>query len=188
MQGTPVIARFYWYLRRIIPADAGNTYRYQRKKQPSKDHPRGCGEHGAADMIRHIGSGSSPRMRGTQTEDYRFTPVIRIIPADAGNTIPVDNRPDFKGDHPRGCGEHLKAPSTLCLLPGSSQRMRGTLGDLKARRSPSRIIPADAGNTTYLDSPKAFDEDHPRGCGEHQETKGMLTPLRGSSPRMRGTQ
>ena len=30
---------------RIIPADAGSTHPFKGLHQPSKDHPRGCGEH-----------------------------------------------------------------------------------------------------------------------------------------------
>ena len=148
MRGTHIDIKGKSSQVRIIPADAGNTVGTRHLKNSSSHHPRGCGEHGAADMIRHIGSGSSPRMRGTQTEDYRFTPVIRIIPADAGNTCWDWPSSRTCRDHPRGCGEHLKAPSTLCLLPGSSQRMRGTLVSDPSTSIDPGIIPADAGNTS----------------------------------------
>ena len=35
------------YCRRIIPADAGSTAAVSRADTLHKDHPRGCGEHGA---------------------------------------------------------------------------------------------------------------------------------------------
>ena len=53
---------------RIIPADAGSTNAQRTTTRESKDHPRGCGEHGTeAVLIPHC-QGSSPRMRGARRE------------------------------------------------------------------------------------------------------------------------
>ena len=71
----------------IIPADAGNTSARPSPWAAPWDHPRGCGEH--CDPRLPIGyvTGSSPRMRGTPGEELDDRAVVRIIPADAGNTI-----------------------------------------------------------------------------------------------------
>ena len=69
---------------------------------------------------------------------------------------------------------------------GSSPRMRGAprLGVLA--RPVQGIIPADAGSTTSCFAPLTFDQDHPRGCGEHTHSTSIVPVLTGSSPRMRG--
>ena len=131
----------------IIPADAGNTVPGIVGDFHGWDHPRGCGEH----QCRLIGCGrlrgSSPRMRGTPV--LRVGPGfgVRIIPADAGNTVLEKQFDDQGKDHPRGCGEHSPAKSMNMSRMGSSPRMRGTRAGLHEGLQHARIIPADAGNT-----------------------------------------
>ena len=90
-----------------------------------------------------------------------------IIPALAGNTY-VRCFPYRGGwDHPRACGEHCHRPDTLGMLPGSSPRLRGTPITTTISTHLNRIIPALAGNTTYVRVKGLGLEDHPRACGEH---------------------
>ena len=49
------------------------------------------------------------------------------------------------------------------------------------------IIPAYAGNTMRSPLCCAPLQDHPRVCGEHAFINGRRLPVKGSSPRMRGT-
>ena len=49
-----------------------------------------------------------------------------------------------------------------------------------------RIIPADAGSTSYIEMTLQNGRDHPRGCGEHANLRIGKSRSRGSSPRMRG--
>ena len=72
------------------------------------------------------------------------------------------------------------------MLWGSSPRMRGARLPLYKCRPCQGIIPADAGSTALTDSGLIADEDHPRGCGEHQQTGAKHFSEAGSSPRMRG--
>ena len=69
---------------------------------------------------------------------------------------------------------------------GSSPRMRGAPFSAYGRHTVLRIIPADAGSTTGDDAVKVLDEDHPRGCGEHNTWYWIWFSTLGSSPRMRG--
>ena len=92
--------------RRIIPADAGNTWTGRQSPGLCRDHPRGCGEHPERSHRQPVRSGSSPRMRGTRRSPARSTPSRRIIPADAGNTSGPSGQRSELQDHPRGCGEH----------------------------------------------------------------------------------
>ena len=110
--------------------------------------------------------GSSPRMRGAQTDWRIRTEVQRIIPADAGSTYSDPWRSAQVQDHPRGCGEHL---------------VRYIVED-----GMSRIIPADAGSTHSNDTGNTLQQDHPRGCGEHDNFTSIRANMSGSSPRMRG--
>ena len=73
------------------------------------------------------------------------------------------------------------------LLAGSSPRMRGTRIKVLHMAAHTRIIPADAGNTSRTIRHQTRTGDHPRGCGEHPEKSDGQGDTAGSSPRMRGT-
>ena len=91
---------------RIIPADAGSTPQTAKTRNPSMDHPRGCGEHLTSTAVPTPGTGSSPRMRGARSHEGPQYGCVRIIPADAGSTRRPSSTAGSAKDHPRGCGEH----------------------------------------------------------------------------------
>ena len=72
-------------------------------------------------------------------------------------------------------------------VPGSSPRVRGTLGLLGLIGEGCRFIPAGAGNARLHGRAWRRSTVHPRGCGERfwQNSDGNF-PV-GSSPRVRGT-
>ena len=152
---------------RIIPADAGNTCSRRFRWHHQWDHPRGCGEHDFMIPTVLIAQGSSPRMRGTRKHPCIRQAMLRIIPADAGNTGLILSSVLAIRDHPRGCGEHIANKPFRLRYLGSSPRMRGTPQDRSCMAVAVR--------------------DHPRGCGEHRPLKLNSVPFTGSSPRMRGT-
>ena len=86
-------------------------------------------------------------MRGTRHDMQRDAVNLGIIPAHAGNTPSMRSSIAPMRDHPRACGEHLTERSGGDLDPGSSPRMRGTLGRGDDKRYADGIIPAHAGNT-----------------------------------------
>ena len=90
-------------------------------------------------------------------------------------------------DHPRVCGEHLRARSGMTQEEGSSPRMRGTLFHALNAVTNAGIIPAYAGNTSESGASFTRLRDHPRVCGEHSLPFSVCVVYRGSSPRMRGT-
>ena len=152
---------------RIIPARAGNTLPHDSSNAPSPDHPRACGEHLQQCKYTSCGSGSSPRVRGTQAPLFDKPGGERIIPARAGNTGAPTHPKATRPDHPRACGEHISMSMLDCCSIGSSPRVRGTHA---ARRMPirlARIIPARAGNTMASSTRASSTADHPRACGEH---------------------
>ena len=87
MRGTLSSGSSWVCTDRIIPADAGNTSAGGFIERNSQDHPRGCGEHMMASRNTLPFRGSSPRMRGTLPTAPGLNGKVRIIPADAGNTI-----------------------------------------------------------------------------------------------------
>ena len=91
----------------IIPADAGSTPQTVGNVGVSGDHPRGCGEHPSGHAQHPVELGSSPRMRGARLSLAGDFGGFGIIPADAGSTCDVLDVLPTKGDHPRGCGEHV---------------------------------------------------------------------------------
>ena len=133
----------------IIPAYAGNTASLRSQSARTEDHPRVCGEHTLRQYGHVFGRGSSPRMRGTLRLPAVAVFDHGIIPAYAGNTLPVFHSTPSGRDHPRVCGEHSSSPWMLSEATGSSPRMRGTqrLGD--GAYLADGIIPAYAGNTSH---------------------------------------
>ena len=171
----------------IIPAHAGNTMGLGVRRRGSEDHPRTCGEHSVAHAICFSLPGSSPHMRGTPVQEDGTSSRMGIIPAHAGNTFSYARWTPNTRDHPRTCGEHLAA-RWCCPSPlGSSPHMRGTLLPGDHFIGKLRIIPAHAGNTSSIVTPKYSDKDHPRTCGEHKLEWCGLRLGAGSSPHMRGT-
>ena len=65
--------------------------------------------------------------------------------------------------------------------------MRGTPERMKQQGYKYGIIPADAGNTLMTSLFDLTAQDHPRGCGEHEQLADRVIRGEGSSPRMRGT-
>ena len=94
----------YMYTLRIIPARAGPTQCADSDERVHADHPRSCGanperrNHGTQD------DGSSPLVRGQQTQFTGNRSNLRIIPARAGPTTLPKTLRLRKADHPRSCG------------------------------------------------------------------------------------
>ena len=132
-------------------------------------------------------SGSSPRLRGTPLSCRVRSPLLRFIPAPAGNTRRSALSSFRFSVHPRACGEHQFDRAGREPHAGSSPRLRGTRS--ARRRSPRirRFIPAPAGNTSKSGWLTSYPPVHPRACGEHQVSICDSDRRDGSSPRLRGT-
>ena len=147
MRGALVVMREIVLKIGIIPADAGSTVVLVYRGDPTRDHPRGCGEHHLGGLCLCLNVGSSPRMRGARIGNAEERYCLRIIPADAGSTPMKNLGRSGARDHPRGCGEHYLDRWHDRFDLGSSPRMRGARSS-NAPSPPGRgIIPADAGST-----------------------------------------
>ena len=171
----------------IIPALAGNTFKWFVTYRPTWDHPRACGEHVACTRSVSNAGGSSPRLRGTRDRATGRHSHRRIIPALAGNTPAVRYDATESRDHPRACGEHGWPAHHIKPRLGSSPRLRGTLLGHGEACEGRGIIPALAGNTVAWSRADRSSGDHPRACGEHLNNLKLPNAPKGSSPRLRGT-
>ena len=91
---------------RFIPARAGNTSRWSRRRGRPPVHPRSRGEHIHYDTVSLHNTGSSPLARGTRRSGCSSTAHSRFIPARAGNTRTCDGVRPTRSVHPRSRGEH----------------------------------------------------------------------------------
>ena len=94
--------------------------------------------------------GSSPHVRGTHLLHSTALNDGGIIPACAGNTGVHVHCAGSKRDHPRMCGEHLSHDGNLTCILGSSPHVRGTPMEQTAVAVTVGIIPACAGNTSWM--------------------------------------
>ena len=150
-------------------------------------HPRGCGEQRMTNLSSASATGSSPRVRGTERYEKRFTGKDRVIPAGAGNRRKEPRKGTEPAGHPRGCGEQRRGTITAKTLVGSSPRVRGTGLRRADARDDGRVIPAGAGNRTGASCFPITRSGHPRGCGEQSFGMTRHNARHGSSPRVRGT-
>ncbi len=147
MRGIPEYQTSASYIRRFIPADAGNTPASRSSPALKTVHPRGCGEYAILQVGDAGRAGSSPRMRGIRPARIYCRQAHRFIPADAGNTLLADVQHVACAVHPRGCGEYGFARAVKQPDHGSSPRMRGIPLARQQPETGTRFIPADAGNT-----------------------------------------
>ncbi len=132
-------------------------------------------------------AGSSPRVRGTRGHIVDRQCFWRFIPACAGNAAPGRTEYLLLTVHPRVCGERAVDFGQRGPIGGSSPRVRGTLSRSSRISTPSRFIPACAGNASSAARSARGAAVHPRVCGERT---GAVKPncfIDGSSPRVRGT-
>ncbi len=172
---------------RFIPAPAGNTGWGGATETRSTVHPRARGEHCPVEDLANAVSGSSPRPRGTLDRKRERRPVVRFIPAPAGNTGRERQRHADRPVHPRARGEHEGPPNASAGKAGSSPRPRGTRSRTGYRSPGNRFIPAPAGNTGRWWGSLPGCTVHPRARGEHGCQSAADLSLDGSSPRPRGT-
>ena len=171
----------------IIPAHAGLTSGQRLDEEVWRDHPRACGAHSNVRRNNYEFLGSSPRMRGSHSASFIFSPPSWIIPAHAGLTLLREYDVVSGRDHPRACGAHLLRFLRKLKKMGSSPRMRGSPDREAGRGTRDGIIPAHAGLTSGKCSKKNLHRDHPRACGAHFLLGFLTFGYLGSSPRMRGS-
>ena len=146
LRGTEAVPPAHPRSVRFIPAPAGNGRSPGCSRCERTVHPRACGERILGIGRTHVTTGSSPRLRGTDSTHSRHRLGERFIPAPAGNGHHGCRSHRPHAVHPRACGERSGLGNRDQPCYGSSPRLRGT-GD---RPTPAmyeqRFIPAPAGN------------------------------------------
>ena len=146
-----------------------------------------CGEQPDLHTLANQELGSPPRVRGTAVAPTKITFSYGITPACAGNRY-IDWRcRRLLWDHPRVCGEQQLLMPMPLIPSGSPPRVRGT-GFCPGRwQQVARITPACAGNSIFSPPSNPYQRDHPRVCGEQLAWALRARAVRGSPPRVRGT-
>ncbi len=114
-------------------------------------------------------------------------PIIRFIPAGAGNTPSRKTECGTDTVYPRWRGEHWFMTYKLIYPVGLSPLARGTRNVATTGDRFQRFIPAGAGNTGVTCTPVPAGTVYPRWRGEH--ISGTISPIykTGLSPLARGT-
>ena len=168
------------------PADAGNTPTNDTHPSNRKKHPRGCGEYPPAFSPNRAPVETPPRMRGILSVNFGYLLDCRNTPADAGNTLNIQSNQFNLRKHPRGCGEYYNKSMTTKQELETPPRMRGIPSFTLSTVPNNGNTPADAGNTNTTLSVSSKRKKHPRGCGEYDKYKALLTLSEETPPRMRG--
>ena len=170
----------------IIPACAGSRAASMQATRSRWDHPRVCGEQSMVWPTMPAQPGSSPRVRGAESQTFRMVARRGIIPACAGSRISVISISLSPWDHPRVCGEQDGVWRKKDVYEGSSPRVRGAAATKTARHGGRGIIPACAGSSAAIAEWSRGTRDHPRVCGEQWLKVHAVSVKQGSSPRVRG--
>ena len=151
---------------RLIPAHAGKTTASAPSQATSTAHPRSRGENIGTAWINIVPSGSSPLTRGKPVTTLPGAVGLRLIPAHAGKTVPVDHESGRVG--------------------GSSPLTRGKQGHPLRPVGVHGLIPAHAGKTVRVQDRYVQVRAHPRSRGENWSTPKLAVGQSGSSPLTRG--
>ena len=150
-------------------------------------HPRACGEQLEWFYTKSESYGSSPRLRGTESQRHCRCAAFRFIPAPAGNSSGESATSWAMAVHPRACGEQKVPALSTGSVIGSSPRLRGTVHLARFNAAYLRFIPAPAGNSASCFLGGLLLAVHPRACGEQLGDVTEHDFTVGSSPRLRGT-
>ena len=152
--------------QRSIPACAGEPVDILLRPYIFEVYPRVCG-----------GTGCALPMPGWTT---------RSIPACAGEPNAKRFAATDGGVYPRVCGGTPRTHGASETGSGLSPRVRGNHGKGGGDRSPSRSIPACAGEPPHLRLPRPARPVYPRVCGGTVSGRARSSRRGGLSPRVRG--
>ncbi|CAH2603741.1 conserved protein of unknown function [Rhodovastum atsumiense] len=172
---------------RVHPRVGGGAPRAALLDVADRVHPRVGG--GAAVRVVCVPGveGPSPRGRGSLRSHDEQPFVVGSIPAWAGEPGCEINPALFARVHPRVGGGAASADHADGVRTGPSPRGRGSPHRPGHDEATSRSIPAWAGEPPGWRAGGHLQGVHPRVGGGACTFSGLLTPLRGPSPRGRGS-
>ena len=133
------------YASGITPACAGKRFRFCRKFENCRDHPRMCGEKMPLYSVPGLYKGSPPHVRGKERVQARWCCPTGITPACAGKRCRKRFSPAPTRDHPRMCGEKCCASLAAGAVVGSPPHVRGKDSSRAFAPTLNGITPACAG-------------------------------------------
>ena len=145
-----------------------------------------CGEKFYDTEIGRWFEGSPPRVRGKAYKTLQEAEGGGITPACAGKRDVFPDHESRSRDHPRVCGEKPTSPQVTIFPLGSPPRVRGKVDKLTFKQVDVGITPACAGKSRCRKGIASTRRDHPRVCGEKEETHYRKRTGEGSPPRVRG--
>ena len=149
-------------------------------------HPRRCGADAVWASADAVQRGSSPQVRGRSVKPLQRNPVLRLIPAGAGQINNLRCPQIFHGAHPRRCGADLPPTPAPRPLVGSSPQVRGRFSSHDGLDAVVGLIPAGAGQMIHAINLDDDQRAHPRRCGADPVNTTSWTHQPGSSPQVRG--
>ena len=130
--------------------------------------------------------GSSPRVWGQDLHLVARLDVQRIIPTRVGTRFQHCRSQTDNKDHPHACGDKIGSSGHFPPTYGSSPRVWGQGGKFYRSCCITRIIPTRVGTRSMFGTQALKSWDHPHACGDKGTLCLLLTPTRGSSPRVWG--
>ena len=126
VRGTLCVGTIADLLGRFIPAGTGNSFISNASLAINSVHPRRYGELFLYSTLSFNSCGSSPQVRGTQSDSVQSMLSPRFIPAGTGNSTIQSTGECCTAVHPRRYGELLHAANATPFYIGSSPQVRGT--------------------------------------------------------------
>ena len=148
MWGTPVGRQESQAGERFIPTHVGNSLSTCVPSILTAVHPHACGELEKEDPCACCPVGSSPRMWGTLTGNWKTDQGARFIPTHVGNSPDGPPPGSSRSVHPHACGELMSFALKAGRSPGSSPRMWGTRHRFMVQAGACRFIPTHVGNSS----------------------------------------
>ena len=171
---------------RSIPACAGEPYGSTAYRRTNGVYPRVWGGTPAIGARGYALDGLSPRGGGNLVDEPALRVLDGSIPACAGEPPWVDARPEPHTVYPRVCGGTLARATCACCFAGLSPRVRGNRPGLMRGPSPTRSIPACAGEPSRSVRLSRALLVYPRVCGGTSASVSGFHWYTGLSPRVRG--
>ena len=173
---------------RSIPAHAGEPPWAAGSWGCRRVYPRARGGAIAITAAAKAGKGLSPRTRGSRIDYADARRDERSIPpAHAGEPLRAVERTVLTEVYPRARGGAVWRRSPNRKGMGLSPRTRGSLLLSAARFRAERSIPAHAGEPASQEVDSLASEVYPRARGGAGRAGPATPPLRGLSPRTRGS-
>jgi hypothetical protein len=171
--------------RRCIPAYAGNRSRRPLRTVRRPVHPRIRGKQLLHRALGDVAAGASPPTWETGAEGRAHHLGQRCTPTNVGNRTASSAPASTQLAHLRLRGQQIREPDWESRVFGTSPHTRETGFLSGLGEEAERYIPAGAGNSDDLGTPRSAGLVHPRMCGKQSTRRMEVSVNIGSFPRVR---